>query len=290
LAPSGRPGLTVWAALFWAVYTTLHPCSRSHLVRWLITFLVAVPLSAQTVKYAISIPSPATNLVHVKTELPTGGKDTLYVSLPAWSPGAYEIQNYARYVRGFGARSATGAALFWDRYHKDTWRVATGKSDRVTIEFDYLADTVDLSLARVVDDYGQFLGTNLFLYEQGELQRPAEVRFALPSGWKVATALKGSGSGPYTAADYHELADAQTFVGTYSLDSLQADGEWIRLAVWPADAYTPAVARNLRSAVKNIALTEDRLMGGSACGSYTIFLSAMREPVSFGGGLEHSCA
>ena len=259
-------------------------------MRWLIGFLVAVPLSAQTVKYEVSIPSPATNVFHVTAEFPAGGRDTLYVSLPAWSPGAYEIQNYARYVRGFGVRSATGAALFWDRYDKDTWRVATGKSERVTIEFDYLADTVDLSLARVVDDYGQFLGTNLFLYEEGQLQRPAEVRFALPAGWQVATALKGSGSGPYAAADYHELADAQTFVGTYSLDSLQADGEWIRLAVWPADAYTPAVARNLRSAVKNIALTEDRLMGGSACGSYTIFLSVMREPVSFGGGLEHSCA
>ncbi|HLQ22612.1 MAG TPA: hypothetical protein VK132_05370, partial [Gemmatimonadales bacterium] len=113
-------------------------------MRWLITFLVAVPLSAQTVKYEISIPSPATSLLHVKAEFPAAGKDTLYVSLPAWSPGAYEIQNYARYVRGFGARSATGAALFWDRYRKDTWRVATGKSERVTIEFDYLADTVDL--------------------------------------------------------------------------------------------------------------------------------------------------
>jgi len=259
-------------------------------VRWLISFLVAVPLSAQTVKYEISIPSPSANLLHVKAEFPAGGKDTLYASLPAWSPGAYEIQNYARYVRGFGVRSATGAALFWDRYDKDTWRVATGKSERVTIEFDYLADTVDLSFARVVDDYGQFLGTNLFLYEEGQLQRPAEVWFALPAGWQVATALKGSGGGPYTAADYHELADAQTFVGTYSLDSLQADGAWIRLAVWPADAYTPAVARNLRSTVEKIARTQDRLMGGPVCGTYTIFFSAIREPISFGGGLEHSCA
>src|SRR2546428_9614969 len=31
-------------------------------------------------------------------------------------------------------------------------------------------------------------------------------------------------------------------------------------------------------------------MGGSACGSYTTLLMVMREPVSFGGGLEHSCA
>jgi predicted metalloprotease with PDZ domain len=259
-------------------------------VRWLIACFLAVPLSAQTVTYEISIPSPAALLYHVKAEFPTGGKDTLYVSLPAWSPGAYEIQNYARYVRGFGAKSAAGALLFWDRHDKDTWRVATGKSERVAVEFDYLADTIDLSLARIARDYGQFLGTNLFLYQEGQLQRPAEVRFTLPPGWQVTTALKGSGSGPYTASDYHELADAQTFVGKYSLDSLRVDAEWIRLAVWPADAYTAAVARNLRTAVEKITRAQNLLMGGPACGTYTIFFSVIREPIGFGGGLEHSCA
>src|SRR5437016_6014450 len=105
--------------------------SKKDCARVVDSFLDAVPLSAQTVKYEVSIPSPATNVFHVTAEFPAGGRDTLYVSLPAWSPGAYEIQNYARYVRGFGVRSATGAALFWDRYDKDTWRVATGKSERV---------------------------------------------------------------------------------------------------------------------------------------------------------------
>jgi len=126
-------------------------------VRQLLTLLVAVPLSAQTVSYEVSVPSPAAKLFHVKTEFPARGRDTLYLSLPAWSPGAYEIQNYARYVRHFGARNAAGQTLFWDRFDKDTWRVATGKSDRVTVEFEYLADTVDLSLARISGEFGQFL-------------------------------------------------------------------------------------------------------------------------------------
>ena len=121
-------------------------------MRLLLVLLVAVPLSAQTtapVKYEVSIPSPAAHLFHLSAEFPSGGKDTLFVSLPAWSPGNYEIQNYARYVRHFGAKNAQGQALFWDRFDKDTWRVVTGKSDRVTAEFDYLADTIDLSLARI---------------------------------------------------------------------------------------------------------------------------------------------
>jgi predicted metalloprotease with PDZ domain len=260
-------------------------------VRSLLGLLIAVPLSAQTtalVKYEVSIPSPATRLFHVSADFPARGKDTLRVSLPAWSPGNYEIQNYARYVRHFGAKSPAGQALFWDRLDKDTWRVVTAKQDRVTVEFDYLADTVDLSLARINGEFGQFLGTNLFLYEEGRLDRPAEVRFALPPGWQVTTALRGSGAGPYTAPSYHDLADAETFVGKYSLDSLQVDGKSIRIAVWPGDAYPAPVQRTMRAAVEKIARTENALFGGPPYDHYTVFFNVIREPINFAAGLEHS--
>src|SRR5207247_1118919 len=116
---------------------------------------------------------------HVSAEFPARGKDTLFVSLPAWSPGSYEIQNYARYVRRFGAKNARGQPLFWDRLDKDTWRVVTSRSDIVTAEFDYLADTIDLSLARIAGDFGQFLGTNVFLYEKRQLEAPADDHYTV---------------------------------------------------------------------------------------------------------------
>src|SRR5881392_3328096 len=262
-------------------------------VRHLLLLLVAVPLSAQRVapvQYEISVPAVATRLFHLRADFPTRGKDTLYLSLPAWSPGNYEIQNYARYVRHFGAKTPAGQPLFWDRLDKDTWRVTTGKSERVSVEFDYFADTIDLSMARLTGEFGEFLGTNLFLYEEGQLDRPAEVRFALPTGWQVTTALGGSGSGPYAAANYHELADAQTFVGKYSLDSLSVDGKWIRIAVWPADAYASGVQRNMRADLEKIARTENALLGGAPYDRYTVFFNVIREPVNFGGGLEHAAS
>jgi predicted metalloprotease with PDZ domain len=252
--------------------------------------LVLVPLvaSAQAVRYEVSVASTPAHLFHMKAVFPTAGLDTLLASLPAWSPGNYEIQNYARYVRHFAAQDAAGKPLFWDRLDKDTWRIGTQGSDHVTLQFDYLADDIDLSKARLVDDFGEILGTNLFLYQEGHLDRPAEVRFSLPAGWQVATALSGGGADSvYRAANYDELADAETFVGHFSLDSLQVDGKWIRIALWPASDYTPAVARNLRDGLAKQASVQNRLMGGAPYATYTVFFNVYHTPIQFGGGLEH---
>ena len=251
---------------------------------------VVQSVAAQTVRYQVAVVSPAAHLFHVTADFPADGKDTLYVALPAWSPGNYEIQNYARYVRHFSATAPSGQSLFWDRFDKETWRVVTGKQSRVTVAFDFLADTIDLSIARLTSDFGQFLGTNLFLFEPGKLDRSAEVRFALPAGWQVATALKGTGMGPYTASDYHELADAQTFVGNFALDSIRVDEHWVRIALWPVDAYTAGVARNMREDLGRIVQTENRVMGGPPYDAYTVFFNVIRQPISFGGGLEHAAS
>jgi len=253
----------------------------------MIALLFALQVPAQPVRYEVSLTAAARQF-HVTAEFPAAGKDTLLVSLPAWSPGSYEIQNYARYVFGFGAKNAAGQALRWDRGDKDTWRIVTGGADRVTAEFNFAADTIDLSIARTVDNFAQFLGTNLFLFEEGQLGRPAEVRFRVPTGWQVTTALKGPVNGVYRANDYHELADAMTFLGRYSLDSLQADGKWIRVAVWPAADYTPAAARNIRNGIAKMAPVQNKIMGEAPYDSYTIFFNVIHEPIDFGGGLEHS--
>ncbi|HTH63875.1 MAG TPA: hypothetical protein VL563_04265, partial [Gemmatimonadales bacterium] len=263
------------------------------LSRWSVSAVIPLFLppaaGAQAVRYEVSIASATGHLFHVKTDFPTTGLDTLLVSLPAWSPGNYEIQNYARYVRHFAVHDPSGKALFWDRLDKDTWRVGTANSAALTIEFDYYADSIDLSQARLLSDFGQFLGTNLFLYQVGHLEHPAEVRFALPAGWDVMTALSRSGDG-YKAADYHELADAVTFVGHFTRDSISVDGKWIRIGFWPSADYTPAAAKNLRDGIGRQAATQNKLMGGAPYDVYTVFFNIIHEPIQYGGGLEHAAS
>ena len=70
----------------------------------LIAAMFSTPLAAQTVRYDVTLRAPSDKQFHIAADFPAAGKETLFVSLPAWSPGSYEIQNYARYVHGFAAQ------------------------------------------------------------------------------------------------------------------------------------------------------------------------------------------
>src|ERR1700704_5125665 len=47
-----------------------------------------------------------------------GGTEPVLLSLPAWTPGAYEIDNFARNVLNFSAEQA-GSSLAWDKIDPD---------------------------------------------------------------------------------------------------------------------------------------------------------------------------
>ena len=95
-----------------------------------------------------------------------GGNAPVVLSLPAWTPGAYEIDNFARNIGSFTAEE-TGASLSWDKLDPDTWRVRPRGVGEVTVRFDYLADSLDNANTWARADFLLFNGTNLFLYPEG---------------------------------------------------------------------------------------------------------------------------
>ena len=242
----------------------------------------------ETVNYLVRVEDPASRLYHVEADLPATG-DTTFVSLPSWTPGHYELENYARYVRRFAAAGDDGGALRWDKVDKDTWRIASRGASRVRVSFDFLADSINLSGSLLKDDFGFFNGTNLFVYPETGYDFPARVRFELPQGWRVATELEdGSAPGTYTASDYHELVDNPTFVGYFAIDSVQADGRWIRLAVYPPDYLKDPAKEMALDALQKIADYTHDLFGEPPYDRYTTLIYLATEPILFFGGLEHA--
>jgi len=245
-----------------------------------------VAYAQSPVRYLVRVEDPRTQLYHVEATFPASGATTL-LSLPAWTPGHYEIENYARYVRDFSAH-AGGRPLDWDKLDKDTWRVRSAGVEEVTIRFDYLADTADLSMSVLREDFGFFNGTNLFPFPAGGLDFAAELRLELPDGWRVATELEETGAPfVYRASDFHELVDNPTFIGHFAIDSVRVDGVWTRLAVYPARYMRDPAREMALKALAAIAEATHALFDGPPYDRYTTFV-LLEEDFAFLAGLEHA--
>jgi predicted metalloprotease with PDZ domain len=194
----------------------------------------SAPISGVRYEVTFDPSTAATRTLRVGMTFDVTGAGPVLLSLPAWTPGAYEISNFARWVSNFAATSG-GRALGWDKLDYDTWRVRADGAKNVTVTFDYLADSLDNAIAWARGNFVFFNGTNIFLYPEG---RPtdfaATVTVKTDPSWLVTTGMKPAGAArTYTATNYHDLVDMPFFVGQYDVDSAQIANKTVRMASWP---------------------------------------------------------
>ena len=212
-------------------------------------------------------------VIHVTMSFNTPGSDPVVLSLPAWTPGSYELDNFARFIRDFSA-SAGGRDLRWDKTDFDTWRVHPEGARAVQVSFDYRADTLDTGMAWTAPDFAFFNGTNVFLYPEGSsLDFPAVVAVRTEPGWSVATGMDPTGEpGEYTAGNFHDLVDMPMFIGHYDIDSLQIEGRWYRLATYPVGVLAGEQREELWEQTRRMMPPMSAVFGETPWDSYTILM------------------
>ena len=215
-----------------------------------------------------------------------GGSAPVILSLPAWTPGAYEIDNFARNISNFTAEE-TGTSLGWDKFDPDTWRIRPRGAGEVTVRFDYLADSLDNANTWARPDFLLFNGTNLFFYPEGRgFNFPASVTVNTEAGWKIVTGMTATGSRTFSATNYHDLVDMPFFVGQFDLDSTEIADHWVRFATYPSGSVTGGSRIAVWETLKRVIPAEGKVFAEIPWTTYTVMQIA--DP-AFGGGsaLEH---
>jgi predicted metalloprotease with PDZ domain len=250
----------------------------------------AQSLPISTVRYDITYDSATAfrRTIGVTMSFATRGAGDVPLSLPAWTPGSYEIVNFARYVMNFSASDASGP-LSWDKIDYDTWRVHVTRAGDVRVTFEYLAMTLDNAAAWSRPQFAFFNGTNVFLYPEGQSTDFAStVTVHTMSTWKVATGMTQTGSNTFTASNYHDLVDMPFFVGRFDFDSTQAGGKWMRFASYPAGALSDASRRATLAQLAKIVPVEAAVFGEIPWNTYTVLQVADSEySPGAAAGLEH---
>jgi predicted metalloprotease with PDZ domain len=200
--------------------------------------------------------------LHVTMTFRVESAAPVVLSLPIWTPGAYEVTYFARFVSAFTARQG-GRELVWDKADFDTWRITPSGPGTITAEFDFRADQFDNAKAWAVSDFAFVNGTNVFMYPEGRtLSFPATLTVETSDGWKVATSMTPGGSPrTYSALKYDDLVDMPLFIGNFDLDSAQVSGRWTRLATYPAGGLAGPARATYWEQIRRLIPVESSIMG-----------------------------
>ena len=245
-----------------------------------------IPLA---VVHRVSIPAPATHLVHVETTLSAGAAlpDSIVAAMPVWTPGSYLVREYARHVEGFQADPPALAA----KVRKNAWQLRTGGATRVVFRYRVYAAEMTVRTSHVDESHAFLVGAALFFAIEGYEDRGARIYLTVPTGWRVATALPAA-SNPadgdtwcFESPDFDTLVDSPIEIGTHREERFEVRGKPHRYAVVPADAIGDADVRRLVDDTKTINETEANFFGGDLpYENYELLLHLAQRGR---GGLEH---
>ena len=88
--------------------------------------------------YSVSMEAAAEHLYHVELTSKSPAK-TLDFKMCAWTPGYYQLLDFAGAVQDFQVQDAKGNILKWEKPGKDIWRVHNDQGAAIKISYNVKA-------------------------------------------------------------------------------------------------------------------------------------------------------
>lgn len=256
-------------------------------------FLLALPLAfcepvaAQApVTYTVAFPNAVHHEARVSVtfaQLPTG---PLQVRMARSSPGRYALHEFAKNVYDVKATDSKGKTLSISRPDPYGWDVA-GHDGTVVFSYTLFGDRTDGTYAGIDVRHAHLNIPATLAYARGLEQRPAEVKFDLPTGWEVASQLRpDAAKGTWYAPNMQYLMDSPTSLGPQKTRTWQEQGRTIEMQVLHegTDAELDSYVAQAKKVVKEAAAVFGELPEYDF-GRYTFIANYL--PQTSSDGMEH---
>ena len=261
-----------------------------------------VPI-VQTIPAARDVPYPGTmtldvdvtditqGIWKVRQRIPVAQAGRMTLLYPQWLPGNHAPRGELDKLAGLTFR-ANGQVLPWTRDAGDMYAfhidVPAGATE-VVADFQYLTPTVsDQGRILVTREMLNLQFEDVSLYPAGYFTRqiPVTATVSYPTGWRAATALRGTQAGnriSYSTVSYETLQDSPVFAGKY----FRADdlGYGVTLNSVADEAKELAIPGSVLQKHRNLVTQAVRLFGARHYDHYD-FLNAITDRMG-GIGLEH---
>jgi predicted metalloprotease with PDZ domain len=167
--------------------------------------------------FTVSVKDPAAHMLHVQFRCSGIKKESIEFKLSAWTPGYYQLMNYADNVSAFHATTPSSPdTLQWNKKSANSWNIVSKNNSDLLIEYDVKAPRAFVAANYVDAERGYISPAGVFLYPDGMLNQPVTVTIVPYTGWNmVATGLESVKDKPntFTAPDYDVLYDSPFLMG-----------------------------------------------------------------------------
>ena len=169
------------------------------------------------ISYVVTMEDPATHYYHVSLTYKNIKKETLDFKMCAWTPGYYQIIDFAKAVENFHVADTKGKEIQFEKAAENIWRVHNNKEISIVITYDVKALVPFVGNIYLDDQRGYITPGGLFLYLDEELRNPITIQIKPYSKWPnlVATGLDSlpGKQNTFYAADFDVLYDCPFLMG-----------------------------------------------------------------------------
>jgi predicted metalloprotease with PDZ domain len=206
-------------------------------------------------QYTVSMPEASTHHYHVELYCNGWIKDTIDFKMARWTPGYYQIMDYARDVKNFSAKDAKDKTLLVNKTNGNTWQIIVNKNKPFILSYDVKADRKFVASNFLDSTHGYIVPAGLFLYINKYLNTPVSVKLIVDKQWsKTATGLDpvAGTTNEFTAPDFDILFDCPILIGNLEeLPSFRINGiEHRFIAYEPGSFDRDEFINNLKKVVQ----------------------------------------
>ncbi len=233
-------------------------------------------------KYQLSIKSGNSRFLSISGVTETKGRKSIYLQLPAWRPGRYEIGNFAKNIRLFEVKDEAGQSLSYKKLNKDRWMVECEAATEVRVSYEYYAATLDAGSTYCGIDLMYVNPVNCIMYDEDGINSPFEVKLNIPADWQIACSMKQEAQTLY-AVNFDELADSP-FIASPDLEHHEFETGGCAFHVWIRGRHKLDIPRFLAEA-KRYTDEQLKVFGDMESASYHYLFHFL--PTRVHHGVEH---
>jgi len=188
--------------------------------------------------YILSADHPESRYLNVECRLSGIHTPTVELQLPAWRPGRYELQNFAKNIQQFSIVDGEGRPVAYQKITKDRWRVQTEGVRELVVRYNYYSNLLNAGTSYATDRLLYVNPVTLCLYAEGRLDEPCTLELGIPADWPIACGLRQTGPATLRASDFYELADSPLIASPDLLHEQYVAGGVV-FHVWIHGEYAP---------------------------------------------------